>query len=77
MALTNYVPNAGAKPFGLICLLLNIIPGVGTIVAGVRDGSNLVRDIVIGILQFVLTIGIIGFIWSIVWGVLIYQKSPK
>lgn len=80
MALQDYTPTAGAKPMGLICLILNLIPitsGIGTIVAGIQDKRNLVRDIIIGVLQLLFFWAIIGWIWSIIWGIFIYQKSPK
>lgn len=74
MGLDDFVPSP--RGWNLGCLILNIIPflgGVGTIVAAVRDGMH-VKGLIVGILQLVLQIGIIGYIWSIIWGVLMFKK---
>ncbi len=76
MALSDNVPTVERSPMGILCLILNILlPGIGTIVAGVVAKGNLARDIIIGLLQFFTSGIIIGWIWSIVWGVLIFKKS--
>mmetsp|Transcript_5440 Transcript_5440/g.16222 ORF Transcript_5440/g.16222 Transcript_5440/m.16222 type:complete len:93 (-) Transcript_5440:74-352(-) len=52
--------------------ILNIfLPGVGTIVAGILDSDTI--DIVIGLLQ--VFVPIVGWIWGIVWGVLMIIRS--
>ncbi len=59
----------------IVLLIINIfLPGVGTIVMAFLDGFKL-RTLIVGILQFVLTFVIIGWIWSIWWGILCLQKA--
>jgi hypothetical protein len=68
------VPRLPRKPWGILCLVLNIIPGgVGTIVAGVKGKHT--PSIIIGIVQLVLVFFILGWIWSVVWGVVIFRRS--
>ncbi|MFA5945017.1 MAG: hypothetical protein WC876_11205 [Candidatus Thermoplasmatota archaeon] len=58
----------------ILCLIVNVIllPGVGTIIAGyVGKRSLLVK----GILQLVLTIVLVGWIWAIVSAVKIMKNS--
>jgi len=63
------------KSTGVLCLFLNFfIPGLGTLVAGLQANSS--SCVVIGIMQLLLLpCALIGWIWSIWWGVLIYKKS--
>jgi hypothetical protein len=76
MALSDNVPTVTRSPIGILALILNIVlPGIGTIVAGVIAKESMVRDIIIGVLQLVLSGLLIGWIWSVIWGVLIFQKS--
>ncbi len=59
----------------IVLLIINIfLPGVGTIVMSFLDGFKL-RTLIVGILQFVLTFVIVGWIWSIWWGILCLQKA--
>eukprot|EP00290_Baffinella_frigidus_P005139 CAMPEP_0180131714 /NCGR_PEP_ID=MMETSP0986-20121125/8573_1 /TAXON_ID=697907 /ORGANISM="non described non described, Strain CCMP2293" /LENGTH=212 /DNA_ID=CAMNT_0022071621 /DNA_START=29 /DNA_END=667 /DNA_ORIENTATION=- len=59
---------------GVFCLILNIfLPGTGSILAGVT--ANRPSTVLIGILQLVFAASIIGWIFSIWWGVLIYKRS--
>lgn len=72
---TSMYPTVERTPWGIVALVLGIIGlgGVGTIIAGAVSKENLVRDIVIGILQ--LIIPFVGWIWGLVWGILIFVKS--
>ena len=61
----------------LVVLIVNIlVPGVGSMVAAYYDpkGCNSKCGI-FGILQLLLAVIIVGWIWSIVQGVAIYKKS--
>ena len=63
---------------GLVCLILNCIPftsGVGTMVTACIDGELKTTTLLYGLCQFLLAFLIIGYIWSIFFGVLIYNKS--
>ena len=61
--------------YSTCCLILNIfLPGVGTVAAYYRDSSNK-NQILIGILQIIFWFMIVGWIWSIYWGCLIYDKA--
>jgi len=69
------VPAVERKPWGTLGLILNILPwgGVGSIVAGAKDGH---RDTIIrGILQVVLTGIFIGWVWSVIDGIRIFRAS--
>jgi hypothetical protein len=75
MALQDQVPAVERNPWGILCLILNIVPwaGIGSIIAGAKASHT--KTIVFGIIQFVTAVILIGWIWSIVWGVLIFMKS--
>lgn len=67
-------PALERRPWGILCLVLNIVPGgVGTIVAGVRARHT--GSIVIGILQLLLVVALIGWIWSLASGIGLYLRS--
>ena len=66
------VPGDGI--IAIICGIVNIFfSGIGTIIAGAIDGDK--ADIVIGLLQLVLLLIVVGWVWSIVWGVLMIIKG--
>lgn len=69
------VPHVERTPWGIVALILGIVGlgGVATIIGGVLDKTNTVRDIIIGILQ--LVIPVIGWIWGLIWGILIFIDS--
>lgn len=59
--------------WGTGLLIVNIfLPGVGTLVAGIKSERN--TTMVIGVFQFLLAFLIVGWIWSIYWGYLLYKK---
>ncbi len=66
-------------PFPIIVLILNIIfPGWGTILSAFideRSNKNMVETLLIGLVQFFFSWTIVGWIFSIVWGYLIYKRS--
>ena len=62
------------KSTGVCCLIFNIFfPGFGSILAGMQANSS--STVLIGVVQFFLCVTLIGWLWSIYWGVLIYNKS--
>ena len=60
-------------------LILNIFfPGVGTLVlACIGDRFACGNQFLVGILQIILAPLIIGWIWSIYWGILVLGKSGE
>ena len=64
---------------GIIILLLNIFfSGAGTIVAGVLTGGTfqVINNIIVGFLQLLLLpYCLLGWIWSVYTGYLIYKKA--
>mmetsp|Transcript_34813 Transcript_34813/g.33919 ORF Transcript_34813/g.33919 Transcript_34813/m.33919 type:complete len:96 (-) Transcript_34813:30-317(-) len=57
------------------CLLLNcIFPGVGTMINGCF-GRHCCAAFLYGLLQLITACLIIGWIWSIIWGCKILDKS--
>ncbi len=61
---------------GLICFLCNIgWPGLGTIIAGLINKDAMMNNLIVGLLQMFLTCVLVGWIWSIYTGYLIWQAS--
>eukprot|EP01080_Neovahlkampfia_damariscottae_P001415 gene1415-12035_t len=65
------------KSAALICLLLNVFfPGFGTLLGSLMAPSGCdFCGIIYGLLQIALAGFLIGWIWSIIWGLLMYQSS--
>jgi hypothetical protein len=76
--LTDGIPKV-KDPWGILCLIFNIIwPGCGTICSACESvgGKCDWTQVIIGLLQsFTVFLFFLGWIWSIWWGVLIYQKA--
>lgn len=69
-----HVPVVRRKPWGIICLIMNIlVPGTGTMMAGSNQENT--RYFVWGLLQLLLFWTMIAYLWSIVLGVMIFIKS--
>eukprot|EP00300_Choanocystis_sp_HF-7_P017656 c19789_g1_i4.p1 GENE.c19789_g1_i4~~c19789_g1_i4.p1 ORF type:complete len:108 (-),score=16.20 c19789_g1_i4:389-679(-) len=67
-----------SKTMGIFILILNIVlPGVGSMIAGLLGGKKDMGCFWAGLLQLLLAVFIIGWIWSIFWGVKIYTKSTS
>jgi len=68
-----------SPPLHIICFLLNIFfPGIGTLLAACYDrrlSGSTGECLLIGLVQLLLAPVLIGWIFSIVWGYLIYRKS--
>ena len=68
------VPIVDRKPWGIICLVMNVFfPGTGSLIAA--GNMEDIRTFVFGILQMLLTLILIGWLWSIIWGILIFVRS--
>lgn len=64
------------KGWATILLILNIFfPGVGTLLNAIMGSGIKVTGLMIGGLQLLLSAGLIGWLWSIYWGVLMYEKA--
>ena len=67
-----------SKPLAVFCGVINIIlPGSGTITAACMtpDDKLSKTQLIIGVLQFFLSLVLIGYVWSIYWSYLIIGKS--
>mmetsp|Transcript_37517 Transcript_37517/g.36072 ORF Transcript_37517/g.36072 Transcript_37517/m.36072 type:complete len:91 (-) Transcript_37517:37-309(-) len=61
----------------LICLILNIFwPGLGTIINALY-GEQMCAGIIYGLLQMLTCVILVGWIWSIVYGCKILEKSKQ
>lgn len=59
---------------GICCFIFNIfLPGLGSLLAGLQANSS--STVLIGVLQFFFCWTILGWLWSVYWGFLIYNKS--
>ena len=65
-------PAAGDKTLYLILGVLNcLLFGIGMIIIGAISGDT--ANLLIGVLQLLLPF--VGWLWAIVWGVLIVMKA--
>ena len=61
------VPKTDSRGMDIVLGVVNLIFfGIGTIIAGIL--SNDMADIVIGVCQ--LFIPFVGWVWSVIWGIL-------
>ncbi|CRG95341.1 conserved Plasmodium protein, unknown function [Plasmodium gallinaceum] len=68
------VPENGNSSVNIILGVLNIFFfGMGMIILGIINKD--IDDLIIGILQFITPI--VGWIWAIIWGVLIIIRNAK
>ena len=67
------------KPLAFICAFLNlIIPGFGTIVAACMAPNNVSKaQVMIGVMQFLLTFFLVGFIMATYWSYLLVTKAMQ
>ncbi|KAL9644629.1 hypothetical protein ABK040_015368 [Willaertia magna] len=66
------------EPWPLLLFIINIFfPGIGTIIAAVMCKKEEKKNfnLICGLLQFFLGCLCIGWIWSIVWGYLIFRRG--
>jgi hypothetical protein len=74
----RYLPKV-EPPHNLTCFILNIIlPGFGTILAAIicKDPKNFTCfNLFFGVLQFLTSFLIIGWIVSIIWGYAIWKRG--
>ncbi len=71
----NHLPVL-SKTVAIIILILNIFfPGVGTILLSCIGGTFNKEHIIVGLLQLISAICVIGWIWSVLWGIILLMKS--
>ena len=64
------------SPWSLVQLVLNIVfPGTGTLLNSCMAPKFNATTFIVGVLQIILAYVIIGWVWSIWWGILIVEKS--
>ena len=62
----------------VLLLVVNIfLPGVGTMILGCINGACNWQHIIVGVLQMITAGIIVGWIWSIWWGILLVQRSSS
>ena len=63
-------------PFGLILFILNcFLPGVGSIISSFMDSKFNALACLFGVMQLLLCLTIVVWIWSIWHGYMIWHKS--
>ena len=68
--------NSVSSPWGIVLLILNIVwPGLGTIINSFMGDKVHCTSLLVGVFQMLLAWIIIGWIWSIWWGIIIFQKQ--
>ena len=71
------IPNLN-KVLAIIILVINcFLPGIGTICLACLGPRFVWQHIMIGLFQLLLCAIIIGWVWSILWGVLVVMKSTS
>ena len=72
------IPNVKRTPNGILALVLCILlGGLGTIIVGAIDdrGNDKKNIIILGVIQLVLSIIAVGWVWAVVWGILVFVRS--
>lgn len=66
---------------GVTVLILNIfLPGIGTIVSAFADENVWICNflqLIIGLIQLIFFWTIIAWIWAIIFGLMVYERSMK
>ena len=86
--MTDGQPPAGAcaqaivkvdEPMHIVCFILNIfVPGCGSVISAFLDKNGMNSNaLIFGLIQFFLSWTIICWIWSIMHGWWIYEKSTS
>ena len=73
--LCKTVPKV-TSPWQYVAFLMNLFfPGTGTLLASCWAAPCSKSQAVIGVLQFITTMYIVGWLWSVVWGCLIVSTA--
>ena len=67
------------EPMHIVCFILNIfVPGCGSVISAFMDKNGLNSNAMIfGLIQFFLAWTMVCWIWSIIHGWWIYEKSTR
>ena len=72
------IPTVKRTPNGILALVLCILlGGIGTIIVGAIDdrGNDKKSIIILGVIQFLLSFILIGWIWALIWGIMVFVRS--
>lgn len=72
------IPTVKRSPNGILALVLCILlGGLGTIIVGAIDdrGNNKTNIILLGVIQLVLTFIFVGWVWAVIWGIMVFVRS--
>ncbi len=74
--LKNHLPEMN-KILAIVILVLNIFfPGIGTMCLFFICGFKS-EHLVVGLIQLITAICIVGWVWSVLWGVILVTKSKQ
>ena len=75
-ALVSNVPYV-TKPVAIIAAILNfLLPGFGTMIAACAASDTVSKtQLTVGLIQFLTSVVLIGWIWAIYWGYLLVMKA--
>ena len=70
------IPKISGEKMSILLWWCNVMcPGLGTIASSCLGEPNVIMDqVIVGILQNITACCVVGWIWSIWWGALIYKK---
>jgi TM2 domain-containing membrane protein YozV len=75
--LKNHLPVLH-KTVAIIILIFNIFfPGVGTMMLSCIGGTFKIEHVWIGLVQFFTSICVFGWVWSVLWGIILVMKSKE
>lgn len=71
--INKLTPNQGLFVFILNCIL----PGWGTVSAGIISQQNVCNNLVFGIVQMITAVLLVGWLWAMLTGYLVWNKSKE
>ena len=75
--LKNHLPVLH-KTVAIIILVFNIfIPGLGTMFLACMAGDFKKEHVFVGLAQMLFSVCVIGWVWSVLWGIILVMKSTK
>lgn len=77
-ALFGNVPKKTSMKKAIFVLIMNIfLPGSGTVLLGCMEEPKNNELIKTGVLQFIAAIFVVGWIWSIWWGIELVKQAAE